>query len=151
MSNPTFQRSVSTATFAVSFKAWIESDTMRIPGHTTHQARHTLATRLVAAGASMTHIKRVLGQDSERMGESYVLIAGTQVEPYLQQIWGTGPGATQPGRLVLTPTDVEKAPPNGNWSIWPRSPPSTGCARSSRSSAASTARSRATVPTANTS
>jgi len=108
MSNPTFQRSVSTATFAVSFKAWIESDTMRIPGHTTHQARHTLATRLVAAGASMTHVKRVLGQVSERMGECYVLIAGSQIEPYLQQIWVTGPGATQPGRLVLTPTDVEK-------------------------------------------
>ena len=132
MSNPTFQRSVSTATFAVAFKAWIESDTMRISGHTTHQARHTLAARLVSAGACMTHVKRVLGQVSERMGESYVLIAGSQVEPYLQQIWVTGPGAPQPGRLVLTPTDVEKTPPNSNWSTLPSSRPSTGYARSSR-------------------
>lgn len=56
----------------------------------------------------MTHVKRVLGQVSERMGESYVLIAGTQIEPFLQQVWVTGPGNTEPGRLVLTPTDAEK-------------------------------------------
>jgi len=109
VSNPRMERSVSTQSFTVAFKAWIESDAMSIPGHTTHQARHTLATRLIAAGASMTHVKRVLGQVSERMGESYVLIAGSQVEPYLQQIWVSGPGAPQPGRLVLTPTDVEKS------------------------------------------
>ena len=107
VSNPSFERSVSTSTFAQAFKAWIESDGMNIPGHTTHQARHTLATRLIEAGASMTHVKRVLGQVSERMGESYVLIAGSQVEPFLQQVWVTGPGNTDPGRLVLTPTDSE--------------------------------------------
>jgi len=32
-------------------------------------------------GASMAHVKKVLGHVSERMSESYVLIAGTQVEP----------------------------------------------------------------------
>lgn len=105
--NPTFERSLSTSTFTAAFKAWIKSDTMRIPGHTTHQARHTLATRLVHAGASMTHVKRVLGQVSERMGDSYVLIAGSQVEPFLQQVWVTGPGATRPGEIVLTPTATE--------------------------------------------
>jgi integrase len=108
VSNPTLERSLSTQSFTVAFKAWIESETMSIPGHTTHQARHTLATRLIEAGASMTHVKRVLGQVSERMGESYVLIAGTQVEPYLQQVWVTGPGNADPGQLVLTPTDAEK-------------------------------------------
>jgi integrase len=108
VSNPTLERAVSTQTFTTAFKTWIESDAMRIPGHTTHQARHTLATRLIAAGASMTHVKRILGQVSERMGESYVLIAGTQIEPYLQQVWVTGPGNTDPGQLVLTPTDAEK-------------------------------------------
>ncbi len=77
------------------------------PGHTTHQARHTLATRLVQAGASMTHVKRVLGQVSERMGESYVLIAGSQVEPFLQQVWVTGPGAARSGEVVLTPSVTE--------------------------------------------
>jgi Phage integrase family len=93
----------------VAFKAWIESDRMRLPGHTTHQARHTLATRLVHAGASMTHVKRVLGHVSERMSESYVLIAGSQVEPFLQQVWVTGPGNPTPGQVVLTPTAAEKA------------------------------------------
>jgi hypothetical protein len=108
VANPALERSLATQSFSTAFKAWIESDAMRIPGHTTHQARHTLATRLIAAGASMTHVKRVLGQVSERMGESYVLIAGTQIEPYLQQVWVTGPGNTDPGQLVLTPTDAEK-------------------------------------------
>ena len=79
------------------FKAWIESERMRLPGHTTHQARHTLATRLVNAGASMAHVKRVLGHVSERMSDSYVLIAGSQVEPFLQQVWVTGPGNPHPG------------------------------------------------------
>jgi hypothetical protein len=32
-------------------------------------------------GASMAHVKKVLGHVPERMSESYVLIAGTQVEP----------------------------------------------------------------------
>ena len=81
---------------------------MGLPGHTTHQARHTLATRLIEAGASMTHVKRVLGHVSERMSESYVLIAGSQVEPFLQQVWVTGPGSADPGQVVLTPTAAEK-------------------------------------------
>lgn len=107
VTNPTFLRSISSSKFGVTFKAWIESDRISLPGHTTHQARHTLATRLVNAGASMTHVKRVLGHVSERMGDSYVLIAGSQVEPYLQQVWVTGPGNARPGEVVLTPTDAE--------------------------------------------
>lgn len=107
IANPSFERSVSTQSFTVAFKAWLESDQMRLPGHTTHQARHTLATRLVNAGASMAHVKRVLGHVSERMSDSYVLIAGSQVEPFLQQVWVTGPGNHNPGQVVLTPTAAE--------------------------------------------
>jgi integrase len=102
VTNPTFIRSVSTGTFTTAFKDWIESDQMRLPGHTTHQARHTLATRLVKAGASMAHVKTVLGHISERMSDSYVLIAGSQVEPFLQRLWVAGPGAAKPGQVVPT-------------------------------------------------
>ncbi len=109
VTNPTLARSVATTSFVTAFKNWIESDQMRLPGHTTHQARHTLATRLVKAGASMAHVKTVLGHVSERMGESYVLIAGSQVEPFLQQVWVTGPGNANPGQVVLTPTAGEKS------------------------------------------
>ena len=98
VTNPTFMRSVDTGTFTSTFKDWIESDQMRLPGHTTHQARHTLATRLVKAGASMAHVKTVLGHISERMSDSYVLIAGSQVEPFLQQVWVAGPGNANRGR-----------------------------------------------------
>lgn len=107
LTNPSFERSVSASAFGVTFKVWIESEEISLPGHTTHQARHTLATRLVNAGASMAHVKRVLGHVSERMGDSYVLIAGSQVEPYLQQVWVTGPGHARPGEVVLTPTEAE--------------------------------------------
>src|SRR5664279_5169277 len=86
VSNPTLERSISPSLFAVAFKAWLCSDGIGLSGHTSHQARHTLATRLVEAGASMAHVKKVLGHVSERMGEFYVLIAGSQVEPFLQQV-----------------------------------------------------------------
>jgi len=79
-----------------------------LPSHTTHQARHTLATRLVNDGASMAHVKRVLGHVSDWMGDSYVLIAGPQVEPFLQKVWVTGPGNPEPGRVVLSPSDGEQ-------------------------------------------
>ena len=92
----------------MAFKAWLSSDGIGLPGHTTHQARHTLATRLVEAGASMAHVKKVLGHVSERMGEFYVLIAGSQVEPFLQQVWVNGPGSPTPGQVVLTPNDQER-------------------------------------------
>jgi integrase len=107
--NPTFERSLSVSRFTTDFKRWIESDAINLPGHTTHQARHTLATRLINAGASMAHVKRVLGHVSERMSESYVLIAGSQVEPFLQQVWVTGPGNPDPGQVVLTPAEDETA------------------------------------------
>ena len=43
------------------------------------------------------------------MIDSYVLIAGSQVEPFLQQVWVTGPGNPKPGEVVLTPTAGEKS------------------------------------------
>jgi integrase len=101
VTNPTFARSVADTSFSTAFKKWIDSDQMRLPGHTTHQARHTLATRLVKAGATMAHVKTVLGHVSERMSDSYVLIAGSQVEPFLQQVWVTGPGNAHPGLQLV--------------------------------------------------
>ncbi|MGH3288413.1 MAG: tyrosine-type recombinase/integrase [Streptosporangiaceae bacterium] len=109
VANPTSARAVSVSTFTVAFKDWLGCDEVSLPGHTTRQARHTLATRLVAAGASMAHVKKVLGHVSEAMSEAYVLIAGSQVEPYLQQVWVKGPGAAAPGEVVLLPTGQDKA------------------------------------------
>jgi integrase len=106
--NPTFERAVSPAAFSVKFRQWLALDAINLPGHTTHQARHTLATRLVSAGANLSQVKRVLGHISERMSESYVLIAGAQIEPFLQQVWVTGPGNTTPGTVVMTPTAADR-------------------------------------------
>ena len=56
----------------------------------------------------MTQVKKVPGQVSERMAGSYVLIVGSQVEPFLQQVWVNGPGSPTPGQVVLTPNDQER-------------------------------------------
>ena len=108
VANPSAGRSLSISTFTVAFKNWLACDDVDLPGHTTRQARHTLATQLIAAGASMTHVKKVLGHVSEAMSEAYVLIAGSQVEPYLQQVWVKGPGSASPGEVVLLPTAKDK-------------------------------------------
>ncbi|MEU6278084.1 tyrosine-type recombinase/integrase [Streptomyces populi] len=52
-------------------------------GLVAHQARHTLATNLLRAGATLTHIRRYLGQLSERMAEHYVKI--TNSDPNVRQ------------------------------------------------------------------
>jgi len=108
VANPSAGRSLSISAFTVAFKNWLACDDVDLPGHTTRQARHTLATQLIAAGASMTHVKKVLGHVSEAMSEAYVLIAGSQVEPYLQQVWVKGPGSASPGEVVLLPTAKDK-------------------------------------------
>jgi integrase len=53
--------------FHSRFRDWIAELDL---GHCVpHQARHTLATNLLRAGASLTHIRRYLGQVSDRMAE----------------------------------------------------------------------------------
>ena len=56
--------------FRTGFKLWI--DDLDIGQWVPHQARHTLATNLLRAGASLTHVRRYLGHVSERMAEHYI-------------------------------------------------------------------------------
>ena len=65
-----------------------------------HQARHSLATSLLRAGASLTHIRRYLGHVSEKMAERYVHLAQSDLEDVLQQVWVAGPGSASPGELL---------------------------------------------------
>jgi hypothetical protein len=51
-----------------------------------------VATSLLRAGASRTHIRRYLGQVSEKMAEHYVHLAQSDLEDVLQQVWVAGPG-----------------------------------------------------------
>ncbi|MGN9840586.1 hypothetical protein ACTMTI_20935 [Nonomuraea sp. H19] len=77
-----------------------------------HQARHTLATKLLANGAALPHIKRYLGQLSERMAEHYAHVALSEIDDVLQRVWVTGPGSAEPGQLLstdLTPLTREEA------------------------------------------
>ncbi|MFF7404072.1 tyrosine-type recombinase/integrase [Streptomyces murinus] len=57
-----------------------------------HQARHTLATRLLRAGASLTHSRRYLGQVSDRMAEHYVHLT--------QLTWKTSSSVSGPPDLA---------------------------------------------------
>lgn len=99
--NSHFLNAIAIATFQARFKRWLEE--IELPGHVSHQARHTLATRLVEAGAPMVVVKQILGHVSERMSEHYTLISSSKIEPYLQQVWVKGPGSSAPGELVRTP------------------------------------------------
>ncbi|MEB3049044.1 tyrosine-type recombinase/integrase [Mycolicibacter sp. MYC123] len=99
--NSDFVNAIAIATFQARFKQWLEE--IELPGHVSHQARHTLATRLVDAGAPMVVVKQILGHVSERMSEHYTLISSSKIEPYLQQVWVKGSGSSAPGELVRTP------------------------------------------------
>lgn len=52
------------------FKSWM--DGLDIGRWVPHQARHSLATSLLRAGARRSHIRRYLGHVSERMAERYI-------------------------------------------------------------------------------
>jgi integrase len=91
-------RSISYGFFNHSFKCWV--DGLALPSTVAHQARHTLATNLLRAGASLAHIRRYLGQVSDRMAEHYVKVAHSDLEDILQCVWVAGPAAANPGELL---------------------------------------------------
>ncbi|WP_406515023.1 site-specific integrase [Streptomyces sp. NBC_00873] len=108
--NSDSRRPLSYQWFHRGFKAWING--LDIGRWVPHQARHSLATSLLRAGASLTHIRRYLGQVSERMAERYVHLAQSDLESVLQHVWVAGPGAANPGEILtddLTPLNQEHA------------------------------------------
>jgi len=84
--------------FHKGFKNWIDS--LDIGRQVPHQARHSLATSLLRAGASLTHIRRYLGHVSEKMAERYVHLAQSDLDSVLEQVWVAGPGSARPGELL---------------------------------------------------
>jgi len=108
--NPDGRKPLSYAWFQRLFRAWInELDLGRcVP----HQARHTLATNLLRAGATISHVRRYLGHVSDQMAEHYTHVAVSEIEDVLQHVWVAGPGAANPGELlseVDTPLTREQA------------------------------------------
>lgn len=101
--NPDGRRALSYTWFHTGFRAWITD--LDLGGHyVAHQARHTLATRLLRHGASLTHIRRYLGQVSDRMAEHYVHLTSSDLENVLQHVWVAGPGTDSPGELLTSDT-----------------------------------------------
>lgn len=82
------------------FKKWVEQ--LDLGHYVAHQARHTMATRLLRHGASLSHIRRYLGHVSDRMAEHYVKVATSEIEDVLQHVWVAGPGASNPGELLTS-------------------------------------------------
>jgi len=90
--------SLSYQWFHRNFRQWLGQLDL---GHVVpHQARHTLATNLLRHGASLTHIRRYLGQVSDRMAEHYIHLSHSDLENVLQHVWVAGPGAANPGELL---------------------------------------------------
>jgi integrase len=84
--------------FSTGFRAWIRE--LELGGYVAHQARHTLATRLLAAGAGMHHIQRYLGHVSQAMTEHYAKVALSEIDDILHHVWVAGPGSPAPGDLL---------------------------------------------------
>ncbi|MGH3966079.1 MAG: tyrosine-type recombinase/integrase [Pseudonocardiaceae bacterium] len=95
--------SLSYQWFHHRFKAWIDS--LDLGRWVAHQARHTLATNLLRAGATLTHIRSYLGQVSDRMAEHYVHLSHSDLEDVLAHVWVAGPGAANPGELLAGDTE----------------------------------------------
>ncbi|MFF8917321.1 tyrosine-type recombinase/integrase [Streptomyces sp. NPDC015032] len=95
-------KGVSYGWFHRLFRTWVT--TLDIGHSVPHRTRHTLATQLLRNGADLTHVKRYLGQVSERMAEHYVHLAHTdpRLDDALNAIWVAGPGAAEPGTLLTT-------------------------------------------------
>ncbi|MDG4834123.1 site-specific integrase [Solwaraspora sp. WMMD1047] len=100
--NPGEARSIAYTTFHNRFKAWV--DGLDLGSCVPHQARHTLATKLLKHGATLSHIRQYLGQVSERMAEHYTKIAATDLDDILHAVWVAGPGAANPGELLSSAT-----------------------------------------------
>jgi integrase len=92
------RRAVCYTWFHTGFKAWV--DELDIGRWVPHQARHSLATSLLRAGASLSHVRRYLGHVSEQMTERYIHLAQSDLEDVLQQVWVAGPGTSSPGELL---------------------------------------------------
>jgi hypothetical protein len=102
--NPDFSRSISYGGWLTGFSGWVQQ--LPVGQVVPHQARHTLATRLLRSGATMSQIKKYLGQVSMRMAEHYAQIASTELEDVLSRVWVAGPGSTSPGQLLASPSGV---------------------------------------------
>src|SRR5207244_5762286 len=96
--NPNGTVSLTHQWFYSRFRPWIES--LDLGGYVPHQARHTMATNLLRAGASLTHIRRYLGHVSDRMAEHYVHLTHSDLETVLQHVWVSGPGTASPGEFL---------------------------------------------------
>jgi integrase len=101
--NPDGTASLSYTWFRSAFRPWVDQLDL---GHCVpHQARHTLATSLLRAGATLTHVRRYLGHVSDRMAEHYIQLAHSDLEDVLQHVWVAGPGAAAPGELICGSTE----------------------------------------------
>jgi integrase len=103
-------RPLAYTTFYRQFRVWV--DGLDLGSCVPHQARHTLATRLLKHGATLAHIRQYLGQVSERMAEHYAKVAASDIDDILQLVWVAGPGAAEPGKLLsggTTPLDRQQA------------------------------------------
>ncbi len=99
--NPDSRVSIGYSVFGRAFRDWV--DTLDVGHPVPHQARHTLATSLLRAGAGLHHIKKYLGHVSLAMAEHYAEVASSELDDILQHVWVAGPAAAQPGRLLSAP------------------------------------------------
>jgi integrase len=104
------EKAISYGYFNEQFRSWV--NTLDLGRQVAHQARHSMATNLLRAGATLAHVRRFLGQVSDRMAEHYIQVAHSDLEDFLGAVWVSGPGSPSPGKLLsggLAPMSREQA------------------------------------------
>ena len=134
------QHALSYKWFHKGFKNWIGS--LDIGRCVPHQARHSLATGLLRAGASLTHIRRYLGHVSEKMAERRYTLPSLTWKTSCSRSGSRGPALPVPAncsRGRATPSPGSRPRPSRSTCPAAAPRPRAGSAPSSPSSTAAPA------------
>jgi integrase len=80
-------RTISYHTFQSRFRQWVDQLDLGV-SCVAHQARHTLATRLLAHGAGLHHIRRYLGHDKIGTTLGYYRVSEKRVRVAIDRVSG---------------------------------------------------------------
>lgn len=104
--NPYLTGSIDTGVVMSALTKWLKH--LNVPGYTSHQARHTLATMLLDNDVSPTAIKQFMGWASTETLSTYARYSDRAINTSLQSVWVRPPAHPQAGEVVLTPSDIEE-------------------------------------------
>jgi integrase len=102
--NPYLSGAIDAGVVMGTLTKWLEH--LNVPGYTSHQARHTLATMLLDNDVNPAAIKQFMGWASTETLSTYARYSDRAINASLQSVWVRPPAHPEAGDLVLTPSDI---------------------------------------------